>query len=124
MMRIGVDSQNRRHPGLARMYPCFWMKWAANSGMSSQRSDRDGISSSTTLTRRYKSTEPAFLNRLFQVTVGGRNDTHVHPHRMRSADTLEFAILKNTQESRLHGYRNLCDFIEKDRPAIGLFEQA
>jgi hypothetical protein len=51
--------------------------------------------------------------------VRGRQDAHVGGDRLDRAQRLVDALLQNAQQARLHGRRNVADFVQKDRPALG-----
>jgi hypothetical protein len=52
-----------------------------------------------------------------QVTVGGRDDPHVHPQRLVAAHALEFALLQEAQELHLDRPRDLADLVQEQRAA-------
>ena len=43
---------------------------------------------------------------------------------VRAADTVEFALLEDAQQFRLNVERQLADFVQEDRSAVGQFEAA
>src|SRR5258708_36652966 len=61
---------------------------------------------------------------LFQVAMRGDNYAHVPFHRRVAAYPLDFALLQNAQEFRLHGQRHIADFVQKQSAVAGLLELA
>ncbi len=59
-----------------------------------------------------------------KVSIGGGNQADVHMPHFRRADALNFAVLNDAQELRLHLQRGLADFVEKHSTAVGVFEEA
>src|SRR5260370_40501729 len=53
-----------------------------------------------------------------QVTVGGRDHSHVSADSTTAADTLKLMLLQNTQECDLSLNWKLSDFVEEDRASI------
>ena len=68
--------------------------------------------------------EAAFGHLRRQVGIGGREDAHVHAARLGRADALEFAGLERAQQLRLQPLRNVGDFVQEERAAVGHFEAA
>ena len=54
--------------------------------------------------------------------MGGSNDSHIYFARLVAADSFYFALLQYAQQFDLDGRRQVSDFIEKDRAAVGLFK--
>ena len=59
-----------------------------------------------------------------QVAVGGGQHANVDLAVLVFADAPDFALLQRSQELDLHTRRDLADFIEQQRPAIGRLEEA
>ena len=59
-----------------------------------------------------------------KVFVGGGNDAHVHLHFLRIADAAHGFFLNGTQEFDLHRQRQVGHFVEKERAAVGVLEEA
>src|SRR5262245_37231005 len=59
-----------------------------------------------------------------QVAVGRGNQACVSAKRPSAAQAFELALLKDPQELGLELDRNLADFVEEDRPAVGELESA
>ncbi len=68
--------------------------------------------------------ECAACNRIFQVTVGRGDDSHVAAHRDVVSDALEHPLLQNAQELYLHRRAHVADFVEEQRAALGNLETA
>ena len=68
--------------------------------------------------------EGAVGDRLAQIPVRGRNDAHVHLLGGRRADALEAPFLQDAQQLGLEIERQIADFVEKQRPAMGQLESA
>ena len=66
--------------------------------------------------------EPPGLDLLAEVPVGGRDDPDVDANRPRRAEALELAVLQHAEQLRLRFRRQLADFVEEDRPAVGELE--
>jgi hypothetical protein len=69
-------------------------------------------------------TEPALANGGKQAFVGGGNDTHIHNNFAIAADTPQRALLQRAQQFRLQARRHVAHFVDEQRAAIGLLEQA
>ena len=50
-----------------------------------------------------------------EVAIGGADETEIHLQRPCAADTFELAFLKDTQQLRLEGRRDLADLVEQQR---------
>ena len=59
-----------------------------------------------------------------QVAIGGGDQADVDLFYFGRADALDFAILNHAQQFGLHGQRGFADLVEKNRAAVGVFEQA
>src|SRR5207245_2147745 len=59
-----------------------------------------------------------------EVLVGGGDQAHVHAHRARAADALEFLLLEDAQELRLELERDVANLVEEERAFIGELEAA
>ena len=59
-----------------------------------------------------------------QVAIGGGNQADVDLARFERTHTLNFAVLEHTQQLGLHTRRKFADLVEKDRSAVGGFEEA
>src|SRR6185436_7362276 len=66
--------------------------------------------------------ERAFVDRLFEINVGRRDYSHIHVTAGCVADRREVSLLNDAQKLRLSFNRNISDFIEEDRAAVGDFE--
>ena len=63
--------------------------------------------------------ERTCLNRFLQVSIRGGNHTNVHVYGFVASHRFKFPLLKNSQEFDLRCQRQLADFIEKNRAAVG-----
>src|SRR5437762_14373670 len=61
---------------------------------------------------------------LFQIDVGSRDDAHVDATRSSVAQRGELALLNHTEQTHLSLGRNVANFIQENRPAVGNFEIA
>ena len=68
--------------------------------------------------------ETAFDHRRLHVDVRRGNDPHIDGRRAVAAQPLDLALLKETQQARLAFERQIADFIEEQRAAIGRFHAA
>src|SRR5687767_10943398 len=68
--------------------------------------------------------ETSLTNGLFQIDICGRDDANIDPARRGVAQRRKFALLNDAQESHLSFRGNITDLIEKNRTAIGDFEQS
>src|SRR6185436_11227081 len=64
-------------------------------------------------------TKSSFLRLAFEVAIGRGNHADVHPARRGTAHRLELAFLQYAQQLALQVERQLADFIEKNRAAVG-----
>ena len=58
----------------------------------------------------------------FQIAIGGCDNAHVHLQRRGAAHALEALLLERAQNLRLQRQRQIADFIEKQRAAVGELE--
>ena len=58
------------------------------------------------------------LDHLFEIFVGGRDQTNIHLALFRSAHRSERAFLKNTKELHLHRGRHISDFVQEQRAFV------
>jgi hypothetical protein len=65
-----------------------------------------------------------FCDPLFQVAIGGGDDTHVHVKGLRPTDALELFLLQGAQDLGLQRQRQIADLVEKERPAMRQLEAA
>jgi hypothetical protein len=56
--------------------------------------------------------------------MGGGDQPHVELQRAAAADPFQFALLQDAQQLGLKGRRDVADFVEKERAAVGHFEAA
>ena len=63
--------------------------------------------------------EVALGDFFLQIDVGGGDHAHVHLHRLRIADALEFALLQDAQQFHLQLRLQRADLIEENRAAVG-----
>ena len=68
--------------------------------------------------------EFAFADALSEVAIGCGDEADVDAYIFRTAYPLKFALLQNAQELGLDLERQLPDFIQKERGAVGLLETA
>jgi hypothetical protein len=68
--------------------------------------------------------ERLVLDHLLELAVGGRDDAHVHLHRVVVAQAADLALLDGAQQLGLERRRGLGDLVEEERAAVGLLEQA
>jgi hypothetical protein len=66
--------------------------------------------------------EPAVAHRDFQIDVRRGNDPHVDRNRFASAEPLDLAFLQKAQQARLALERQVADFVEQQRAAVGGFD--
>src|SRR5207249_219040 len=64
----------------------------------------------------------AFLERLLEVAVGGRDDADVDRDGAGAAEPLDLPLLEPAQELRLQARVHLAHLVEEKRPAVGLLE--
>src|SRR6267143_676300 len=62
------------------------------------------------------------LDRLWEISIRRRDNPNVHLHGPIAAHRFKLTLLKNAQQLDLRAKRQLADFIEKDRAAIGELE--
>lgn len=68
-------------------------------------------------------TEAAFGHHLFQITVGGAENAHVHLYFAVATDAAEAAIAEKAQQLGLQIGRHLANFVEKHRALVGQLQQ-
>ena len=68
--------------------------------------------------------EPSPGHHLLQVEVGGRNDAHVHPHRLPAAEGVELPVLEDPEQLGLQRQGQVADFVQEDGAAVGELEAA
>ena len=57
-----------------------------------------------------------------KIAMSRRNQPDINRDGLVAADTLNFALLNRTQQTNLHHRRDIANFIEKQRAAIGNFK--
>ena len=67
-------------------------------------------------------TERAFSYRLSQVSIRSGYHPYVNGHCLSAAHSLEFTLLKNSQQRDLRLWRKIAYFIEEYRSTVGRFE--
>ena len=68
--------------------------------------------------------EPPFDHRGLHVDVRRRDDAHIHRRRAMTAQALHLAFLQEAQQARLAFERQIADFIEEQRAAVGRLDAA
>ena len=68
--------------------------------------------------------ERAFLHRLAQILVGGRDYPQVQVNILEAAQAAEGLIFQHAQQLGLQHEGNLADFVQEQRAFIGQFEDA
>ena len=68
--------------------------------------------------------ETSFPHQLFQVHVGRADEPDIHRNRLAATDPHHAAVLDGSQEFRLQMQRDVADFVQEERPAVGLLELA
>src|SRR5579883_3520170 len=68
--------------------------------------------------------EFAMPHLLFEILIGGADDPHIDLDRLPPADPLDHLILQETQQLDLQRWRQVADFIEKQRAAVGALDLA
>src|SRR4051794_31033568 len=66
----------------------------------------------------------AFANHRRQIAMRRRDDSQINRNRFNAADRHDRALLNAPQQFRLHSQRQLADFVEKQRAAIGTANKA
>src|SRR5579863_7257473 len=66
----------------------------------------------------------AFLNRFFEVLVGGGDDTHIDSDLAMPSETVERLTIEHAQKLDLSLQLQLADLVEKQRAPVGEFKQA
>src|SRR5579872_278150 len=60
----------------------------------------------------------------FQITVGGRDNTHINSHRSPTTHGLKLLLLENTQQLDLGIRREFSHFVQEERASIGQLKAA
>ena len=68
--------------------------------------------------------ETARIDLFLQVAIGRSDDPDIDFARTSVADALQFLLLQNAQQFRLHRERHFADFVEKQCAAVRQFEAA
>ena len=68
--------------------------------------------------------KPAIVYRLREILVGCCDDPDVYLYRLLAAHAEEFALGENPEQPCLLCRLHIADFIQKQRPAVCLFETA
>jgi len=68
-------------------------------------------------------TKPRGMHVREEIAIGGREDTHVDGPRPILTDAAHLPFLQHRQQFHLHGGRNIADFVEEQRAAVGSLEQ-
>jgi hypothetical protein len=67
--------------------------------------------------------ERAVADRGGKIGVRGRDDSHIDDLRFAAADRDHFLPFEHAEEFRLHGKRDVAEFVEKDGAAVSQREQ-
>jgi hypothetical protein len=59
-----------------------------------------------------------------QIAVGGGEDAYIHPHRLRTPDAVDLALLHGAQQLGLQAQLHLANLVEQERAPVGRFELA
>src|ERR1051326_7950767 len=62
------------------------------------------------------------LGHLFEITVGGSHQSHVHLLGICAPQALEFAFLERAKQLGLNFWRDVSDLVKKQCPLIGQFQ--
>ena len=68
--------------------------------------------------------EPALPDLLFEITVGGCDQTNIGAAGLRASDRFELTILQHSQQLGLEIDRQLADLVEKQCATIGELESS
>src|SRR4030043_497618 len=68
--------------------------------------------------------EKSFLNRLFQIPMGGGDHPDIGLEALVGSQTLEFFVLQDSQKFHLGAGREVSNFIEKDGTSVRFFKPA
>src|ERR1043166_1493980 len=68
--------------------------------------------------------ESAVADLLFEVAMRGHHHAHIDSNATGAAQTLDLALLQHSQQFRLHHAVHVADLVQKQRPAVRLFELA
>ena len=93
-------------------------------GRGCRRADREAAAAESE-TRRCDTTglrETCRRDHRGQVAVRRRDDANIDANRLRAADPLDVAILQHAQKADLGVERQLADFVEEQRAAVGPLE--
>ena len=64
----------------------------------------------------------SFFDALLEILVCCRNHPHIGPDRLPAANSIKTSVAEHAKKPRLQIHRHVADFVEKKRPALGLFE--
>src|SRR5262249_19328645 len=109
------------------LLPCFPLK-TVNKIINQHRNIFFSFPQRRKLNRKYIETiekiaaKDACCSRVLKITVGRGDHSNIGPNEPISADTLEFALLQNAQQSNLCFSRDLSNFIQKNRTPIRQFK--
>ena len=67
--------------------------------------------------------ERALCDHFLQIAVGRAHDAHIHVKRFVLADAADFARFQKPEQLDLHRLVEFAQFVEKQRPAVGDFDQ-
>ncbi len=59
-----------------------------------------------------------FFHRPNQIAIGGGDQPHVHPDRLRSSQPLELLVLQNAQQFGLQLQRNVSHLVEQQSALV------
>src|SRR6266403_4449816 len=65
-----------------------------------------------------------FFDGTNQIAIGGGDQPHVYPNRLRASQVLELLVLQNAQQLGLQLQRNVSNFIEQQSALIRQFQPA
>src|SRR6202030_4654277 len=65
-----------------------------------------------------------FFDATNQIAIGGGDQPHVHPDRLRASQALELLILQNAQQLGLQLQRNVSNLVEQQSALIRQFQPA
>jgi hypothetical protein len=94
-------------------------KYPTSKGISSVRSRKGGISRVKQV-----AAKGAAGDRCFQITISGRNHSHVSPNRLISTHTLKFTLPQNPQEGNLSLGGKVSYFVQEDRSSFSQLKSA
>ena len=100
-------------------------KCRARIGISSLRSRNDGTRIGKMFNRKNRSERNVrFLHLGGEVTIGGGDHSGIDANRLRAAHALELLLLQHPQQLHLGLERQLPDFVQENRAAVGQLEAA